>query len=349
MKKIPVFSAAWALLLAVVVSVGELLHKQLFGYMANRGMVLGALTLVEAAKINSGDVFRSAVIEMFARESDLLREMPFETITGNALKYEQEAALPGIGFRGVNEGFSESTGVLNPVTEALAIAGGDLDVDRFIVNTQGQRTRSMHEAMKIKALAAAITQKIIKGDSSTNPREFDGWQRRLGTGSQVISAGSTAGGAALSLQALDELIDAVDNPTHLVMSKAMRRKFTAAARDTAVSGYVQWTTDAFGRRVAVYNDLPILVAYGANGGDEVLPFNEAAASGAATASSIYVASFGEGRVMGLQNGDMDVRDLGELQAAPVYRTRVEWYVGQAVMHGRALARLRNIGNLAIVK
>ncbi len=308
-----------------------------------------AMTLVEAAKINSGDVFRSAVIEMFARESDILRVMPFETIAGNAYKYNQEGVLPGVGFRGVNEAFSESTGIMNPQTEALAIAGGDLDVDRFIIRTQGEQVRARHEAMKIKALAAAITLKIIKGDSSTNPREFDGWQRRLGTGSQVISAGSTSGGAALSLGKLDEAIDAVDNPTHLVMSKAMARKFSAAARDSAVGGYVTYDKDAFGRRVTMYNDLPILVAYGANGGDEVLPFTEAASTGAATATSIYVASFGDGRVTGLQNGDMEVRDMGELQSAPVYRTRVEWFVSQAVEHGRALSRIRHIGDLAIVK
>lgn len=308
-----------------------------------------ALTLVEAAKINSGDVIRSAIIEMFARESDLLMALPFEDIAGNAYHYSLEAALPGVGFRGVNEGFAESTGILNPVTEALVIAGGDLDVDRFIVNTQGEGVRSQHETMKVKALAAAITQKIIKGDSSVNPREFDGWQRRLGNGSQVLSAGSTAGGAALSLAALDEAIDAVDGPTHLVMSKAMRRKFTAAARDTAVGGFVVTSKDEFGRPQHSYNDLPILVAYNNNGGDDILPFNEASASGAATSTSIYVASLGEGKVTGLQNGTMDVRDLGELQTAPVYRTRVEWYVTQAVMHGRALARIRNIGNLPITK
>jgi hypothetical protein len=307
-----------------------------------------ALTLVEAAKLNSGDVVRSAVIEMFAQESDILQVLPFDDIPGNALKYNREAALPGISFRGVNEAFPESAGVLNPETEALVIAGGDLDVDRFIIQTQGAGVRATHERMKVKALAAGWTQKFIKGDSSTNPREFDGLQKRL-INAQVISAGATAGGAQLSLAILDEAIDAVDNPTHMLMSKAMRRKFTAAARDSAVAGFVTYTADAFGRRVANYNDLPILVAYGANGGDDILPFDEAAASGAATATSVYILSIGTGRLSGIQNGGMDVRDLGELQSAPVYRTRVEWYTGIVLQHSRAAARIRNIGNLAIVK
>ena len=342
------YSVVKTALILSLVGFGTRLNEMLFAYMARRGMVLGALTLVEAAKLNSGDVIRSAVIEMFARESDILRELPFEDIQGNALKYTIESALPGIGFRGVNESFPESSGVLNPQTEALSIAGGDLDVDRFIIQTQGQGVRSTHEQLKIKALSAGWTAKFIKGDSATNPREFDGLQVRL-QNSQVISAGATAGGAAASLAALDELIDSVDDPTHIIMSKAMRRKFTAAARDQAVSGYVTYSADSFGRRIALYNDLPMLVAYGAAGGDDILPFNEASASGAATSTSIYVVSMGPGKLIGIQNGGMDVRDLGELQAAPVFRTRVEWYSGMAMYHARAAARLRNIGNLTIVK
>jgi hypothetical protein len=306
-----------------------------------------ALTLVEAAKLNSGDIVRSAVIEMFAQESDILQVLPFEDIAGNALKYNREGSLPGISFRGVNEAFPESSGVLNPQTEALVIAGGDLDVDRFIIQTQGQGVRATHERMKVKSLAAGWTQKFIKGDSSTNPREFDGLQKRL-VNQQVYSAGAASGGSPLSLTVIDEATDSVDNPTHYLMSKGMRRKFTVAARTTAVAGFVTYTADAFGRRVSNYNDLPILVAYGANGGDDILPFDEAAASGPATASSVYILSIGPGRIQGIQNGPMDVRDLGELQAAPVFRTRVEWYNGIVIEHGRAAARIRHVSNAAIV-
>jgi hypothetical protein len=305
-----------------------------------------ALTLLEAAKLNEGDVVRSAVIELFAQNSDILRVLPFENIQGNALKYSQEAALPGISFRGVNEAFPESTGVINPQVEGLVIAGGDLDVDRFIVNTQGQGVRATHESMKVKALAHGWTAKFIKGDSETNPREFDGLQKRV-TGTQVIDAGATAGGAALSLAKLDEAIDAVDNPTHILMNRAMRRKFTAAARNVNVGGNIYYTKDEFGRRLTTYSDLPILTAFGGAGGDEILPFNESAASGGATATSVYILSIGEDGLQGIQNGEIDVRDLGELQSAPVYRTRVEWYNGMAVFSGRAVSRVRYIGDLAI--
>jgi hypothetical protein len=62
-----------------------------------------ALTIVEAAKLNSGDVIRNGIIEMYARNSDILRTLPFDNIAGNALKYNREDILPGVGFRGVNQ------------------------------------------------------------------------------------------------------------------------------------------------------------------------------------------------------------------------------------------------------
>lgn len=78
-----------------------------------------ALTLIEAAKKFSGDMVRQATIEIYAAASDIMRTLPFENIDGNALKYNQEQMLPGVGFRGLNEGYTESTGVLNPQVESL--------------------------------------------------------------------------------------------------------------------------------------------------------------------------------------------------------------------------------------
>lgn len=307
-----------------------------------------ALTLLEAAKRNAGDDLRSTVIEIYAMSSDLLRVLPFEGIEGNALKYNQEETLPGIGFRGVNEGYSESTGVINPVMEPLVIAGGDLDVDKFIVKTMGEDQRSTQEAMKIKALAHKWTNTFIKGDSTVNTKEFDGLQIRL-VGAQIIAAGATSGGDAMSLAKLDELLDTVDEPTHLLMSKAMRRRLTAAARNSTVGGYITYSKDEFGRRVTQYNDLPILIADPNSAAFATLAFDEANPGGGSNVgTSIYCLSLREQMLTGIQNGDISVEDLGELDSKPTLRTRVEWYNGISVWHPRAGARLWGIKDAAIV-
>lgn len=305
-----------------------------------------ALTLLEAAKLETGDVLRSAIIELYAGSSEVLAILPFTDIAGNALKYNREGNLPGVGFRGVNEAFLASTGVLNPITEPLVIAGGDLDVDRFIIATSGEGVRSQHEAMKVRNLGLAFTRKFIKGDQISNPREFDGLQARV-VGNQLIAAGATANGTPLSLAKLDEAIDQTLNPTHILMNKAMARRLTVAARTTTVGGNITWTVDAFGRRVMEYNGLPIITVDLDGEGLSILGFNEAATSGTATATSIYIMSVGGDGVNGLQNGGVDVRDLGELDVAPVFRTRIEWYVGLAVYNGRAVTRLWSISDAAV--
>lgn len=309
-----------------------------------------ALTLVEAAKLalNEGKTISASVIEMFARASDILMALPFKTIQGNAYQYNREGTLPGVAFRGVNESYTASTGVVNQLMEALRICGGDLDVDMFILKTQGDHVRSTHEAMKIKALAAEITRVLIKGDSTSELREFDGLQKRL-LGNQLIANGATDGGDVLSLVKLDEAIDAVPNANALIMSKAMRRLLTVASRTSTLSGCVEQSRDAFGRPQTQYSGIPILVPYSDNGGTEPLAFDEVGSTGStATATSIYVCNFGEGMVCGLQSSPIDARDLGELETTPAKRTRVEWYAGLCVEHGRAAARLYGVKTGAVV-
>ena len=311
-----------------------------------------ALTLLEAAKLETGDVYKSGVIELYAGSSSILTNLPFQSISGNALKYTREASLPSIGFRGVNEAYSASVGILNPLTESLVIAGGDLDVDKFIVDTMGTQQRTVQEAMKIRALGLSWTRKFLKGDTLSDPREFDGLQTRV-VGDQKMFAGSTDGGTPLSLTVLDAAIDQTLNPTHMIMSKPMARKFSVAARTTAVSGYVTYSKDQFGQRVMQYNDIPILTVDLDHTSTAILDFLEVSYTGGgwggtATASSIYIVSMGSDSLTGIQNGGVDVRDLGELQTAPLYRSRVEWYNGLAAFNGRSVTRLGSISDAAIV-
>lgn len=312
-----------------------------------------ALTLIEAAKaaLNEGKEIKASVIEMFARASAPLAAIPWRDIQGNAFQYNDEGELPSVAFRNVNGSYTESTGVLRPAVEALRIAGGDLDVDTFIVKTQGAAVRAAHEQLKVKALAAEMTRVLVKGDSTTvGSAEFDGFQNRIPIGnSQAISNGSTSGGDPLSLLKLDELIDAVPEGGNKVlwMNKTLRRRLTAAARTAGVAGNIDYTLDQFGQQVTRYNGIPILTTYPMNDGTDPLGFSEVGTGGGSTATSIYCIAFGDGLVSGIQSGGMDVRDLGELDTAPKFRTRVEWFAGLVIEHQRAAARLHSISNAVV--
>lgn len=307
------------------------------------------ITLFEASKLNPGEVLRNTIIEHFARSSDMLRATQFINVAGGAYRYNREGALPGVAFRGIGEGYTASAGIMNPQTEALAIAGGELDVDKATLAFTSDDIRSQHELRQVKALSLTIGAKMINGDSTADPREFDGLRTRI-QGDQLLNAGSTDGGDPLSVSALRDLIDQVDDATHLIMSKKMRNLLTAAADDPAVGGYITKGVDEFGRRITEFDNLPILVVDYDALGNQIIDFNEVGSGGPTpTATSVYCVNMGDEGVVGLQNGMMQVTDIGELDTKPVLRTRVEWYVGMAVMHGRAAARLRGIANAAVTK
>lgn len=309
---------------------------------------MAALTLLEAEKLNpNSTVFRQGIVETIVYNSELLKVMPFINISGNAYNYVQDGSLPSVGFRGVNETYTASNGVVNPVTEALKIFGGTIEVDRALVAMNGQEIRSQQVSMKLRAAALQFTKKIIKGSEATNKQEFDGLQARIQS-SQIIHAGNTSGGDALSVDKLDEAIDLCYKPTHLIMNKTMRRRLTKAAKSTSISGTINYSTDQFGMQIANYNNLPIIEIEKDETESEILDFTEACAGGGATGTSIYVVSLLDMGLVGLKNGEMIIEDSGLITSATVYTTLVEQYIGMAILNGRSAARIDSIKDAAVI-
>ena len=307
------------------------------------------MSLLEYAKSSGLNTKRGTIIELFAKASPILNAMTFETVNGSGVDYDQEAALPGVAFRGINEEYTASAGVINPMHDPLKIAGGTLDVDSALIKMFGSGVRAKHEGMKIKALSLKIARMVIKGDSTSDPKEFDGLQRRLDNDQKIhVTAGATDSVGALTLAKLDEAIDATDEPNALIMNKKTRRLLTQASRTSTIGGYVTYTQDNWGRQVPRYADLPILDAGKDNTNTDIIPLTETAGDAGADATSLYVVSFGDGMVEGIQNGAMDVKDLGLTDSGVIYRTLVEWLVGMALYHPRAATRLWNISTATAV-
>jgi hypothetical protein len=98
----------------------------------------------------------------------------------------------------------------------------------------------------------------------------------------------------------------------------------------------------------MYNDIPILIAFKDETNAEIMPFTEAAPGGGSNVcTSLYILSMTDNGVVGLQSSEMQVRDLGEIDTKPVYRTRIEWYVTISIQRPRAISRLRGIKDAAV--
>ena len=309
-----------------------------------------ALSLAQAA-LNTQNELQRGVMETFVQESSVLDRVPLEPIEGNAYAYNEEATLPGIEFRAVNAAYSESTGTINQKTEALVILGGDADVDTFLVATRGNLNdlRAQQTRLKVKAASYKYQDAFVNGDVAVDANSFDGLKKRL-TGSQVISMGTN--GAAILTDAatmhaffdkLDELLALVPGASALYMNSLIRSKIMSAMRRLNIAidrlairksflttACLFWILRDTLRRVR-----------------KIIPQTETQGS-SEVASSIYAVRFGEspedGGVLGLSNGGVQVRDLGEIDAKPVYRTRIEFFCGLGVFSGKAAARLQGVLN-----
>ncbi|GGV54185.1 major capsid protein [Streptomyces spectabilis] len=314
-----------------------------------------ALTLPEAAKLSTTELQRG-VVETFVQESSILDRIPLLTIEGNAYAYNEEATLPGVAFRSVNEAYPESTGTVNQKSETLTILGGDADVDRFIVQTRGNLNdqRAIQTRMKVKAASYKFAETFFNGDVATDPKSFDGLRKRL-TGSQVISAGKdgapiVGAGAEDShkfFDLLDQLVAQVPglNSTNgaIYANRQVIAKIRSAAR--RIGGFEMVREAITGKLVSTYNGVPLLDPGQTAAGADILPQTET--QGTATdASSVYAVKFGQSEddraVTGLTNGGIQVTDLGEMESKPAYRTRIEFYTGLAVFGGKAAARLNGV-------
>lgn len=314
-----------------------------------------AVTLLQSALTAeaNGEFKKAGVLKTFADSSPLLAAMPMLPIQGSAFAWTRQASLGSAGFRSVNGSFSESAGTVETRTVAMKIIGGDLDVDEFLVQAHGPAHRAIQEQAKAALIAQTISYQIIKGSvaggggSTGDANGFDGLQVRYGGGfgsTPVVDGGENAGqilqnsgGGALSMRSLDEAIQAVENPTHLLMAKKMRVNIQAFLRG---SSSVQMVKDEYGRLVTTYNGLPILDAdvLGTVSGLEQIGFNENNDS----STSIYCLSLTDMGLCMPTVGGVQVRDLGEQNAKAVRRTRVEMYANIADIHPRCVSRLYDI-------
>lgn len=295
-----------------------------------------ALTLAEAKKHASNPQEAAIITELAA--GSLLQNLPFREVQGNGLFWKREESLGNVGFRNFNSGYSESYATIKQHSEALRLFGGDIRVDRAIVDLEGPEARAYQIQAKTRAMRLSFEALFIQGNSNGSPAEFDGLAKRLpaadyATNSQVIRNGTS--NVALNLDKLDEVIDAVDaqgGSKFLVMSKSARRALSKIAR---TSVQIDIMRDEFGQQQMVYAGLPVLELDRDHQNVAILdstPSNQ----------SIYVVAFGNDLLTGLQNGGPQVRDLGEALDSPTLVTRVEWYCGLALINGRAAARLINV-------
>ena len=293
-----------------------------------------ALTLAEASKL-SNDVLVEGVIETVIKDSPVLQTLPFIEIVGNGLTYNRERTAPTVGFYGVGDTWAESTPRFTQLTATLSILGGDADVDNYLATTRSniQDLETAVVQLKARAVRHKFEDTFINGDTDSDSDAFDGINV-LATGDQAVSMG--ANGATLTLDKLDELIDAIKGgkPDMILMSRRSRRSLNALARSTG-SGMIVFDRDELGQMIQYYDGIPV----GVN--DWISDAQTVGTS--SDCSTVFAYQAGEGALVGLTSpGGLQVERVGSLETKDARRTRMKWYVSLALFSAAKLAKLTGV-------
>ena len=315
----------------------------------------GTLTLVEFAKESKEPLVKSVAMTLW-EESQPMKYIPWETIGSLFKKMLRVQTLPSVARRKLNQAWTSATGTTEPITEGISLVGGNIDIDKEMV--EGNQTiediRVIHTTMKTKAMAYEFNDSFINGSIIVDEDNFDGLKVRIdATGmsaQKILSAtgtnyiDTTQAKALAFLKEMDKLTYSIDahNPTFLVTNSMGLRTINSALR---IASVLNTTKDQFGKLVTMWGDGIPIYDIGVTADQSTLVMFDENIAGIAGSDyfSVYAVKIGEGTdFWGIQKHALEVLDGGLLEDKVTYRTNVNWPVGLALINKRSIARLYGV-------
>lgn len=316
------------------------------------------LITLEEAKITQPNPIDQQVIDLFQRNDFILSALTFDAAispgTGGSTLvygYTQLKTPSTAEFRNINEEYTANMAIREPKTANAKIFGGRFKIDRVIDDTSGSlQELAFQMEEKIKGATNLFDYMFINGDSTKNPKEFDGLatllkdtetEYKLATPLDISDSEKMGTNADLFIDTLDSFLSTMENPPSMFfVNKELGTKFKGIARR---AGYYERTADAFGRTVNQYNGIPIVELDKYWDGEKSVDIIPTETDGT---SAIYAVYFGMNGVHGISpQGDKliktyakDKTDVGVMREGEI----------EAIM-GIALKNSRNAGVLRGIK
>lgn len=317
-----------------------------------------AYLLVDQLKIEK-DTLRAGVIQGIVLRSNVMATMPFESIGALNVTVTRWRTLPSVAFRKIGAAYAEAAGSFETLQETIYPLGGDIDVDKVFVNDKNTIVdpRAVQTAMKLKAIAYTFNNYFINGDTATDADGIVGLKKRVALlpSNMSVTPNATTYANGLDVKAstttMNVFLDLFDQSIYqldegicdiIFMNETALLNVSSVLRRL---GLLNQMEDMFGRRIMRYGDGgPVLADIGvtADQSTKIIANTETTGS-TTTTTSIYFCRYGVGEYLhGIEEYPLDVKDLGELQTGPQFRTRVDWPIGLALWNDRSVARLSSV-------
>ena len=327
-------------------------------------MATTPLTLADM--ISESTPLVAGVLQTLREESQFMDVLPFSDIAAISVKVYQEGSMPNVSWRriGLDHG-SVKGDKPQEITENAFSLGNEIDLDIMYMKDKSARLydpKVYQTRLITKALARNFTNKAINGlpTDKTNPTGL--WYRLVYDlpASQSILAASggldiSPDSAALAVNT-QIFIDQLDQLLYAVTgSLTGGSNVILLANDTSIfrlnsafrqSGNLSEAKDQLGRVFMEYKGAKIIdMGYQYDEATRIIGNAELANGTALTgggSTTIYAIKVGKDAFTAWQEYAMIVHPF-ELQSNKVtYKSVIDWVVGLAVAHPRAVARLYGI-------
>ncbi len=303
-------------------------------------------TLTEGNKYST-TILQKVVTDLLAKESRGTELLPFEDIKGNSLTYDVITSNSGAAFYSPGDTWAESTPVLTQHTATLKILGGDADIDNFLLKTRGSAIDMKAKAVnnKIKVINETFMDSVFYGNSTSNPKSFDGLEVLLSSSTyNTVSVGSSATGAVLSIAKLRSAIDLItgykNEKRYIFMTKTLRRGISVYL-DSIGSAFPRGVNE-YGKPIAMFDEMEIVT-------DDNLLNTELIASGVFSAktggvdTSIFILTMNPQACCGLSTPErIQTEELGSLETKDAQRVRIKWYCALKLEDIRSCAKVDGV-------
>lgn len=242
------------------------------------------LLRAEAEKLSNNTLLQGIVEEIIDRDA-MFAMLPFEQVNSKALVYNRENTLAGADWLDPNDTINESASTFTEVTAKLRILAGDVDIDKFLIETMGDTNNQVVTQLQAKAkgVARMFHAQVANGDSAANAKAFDGLPKLVDP--SMTFAVDTNGGP-ITLELLDQLKDMVTlGADALVMRSGTWRAIRVLLRAMGGNTAQHIEIENFGVSVPAFDGLPVVI-------NDFLAGDETQGTATETCS-IYAARFNE--------------------------------------------------------
>ena len=334
-------------------------------------------TLAEYKYLGDASDVRMGIAHTIVTVSPWLQEMPFVEINNNVSKYKMEVSDGGANVYSVGDTWASLQPTWEDRDAPLAILGADADDDNFGgLAAGGEDTMGAILSLKSKSIGQLFEKLAIYGRTTVNTElsssnrfkgllrliaecesdsavDLDGWLYTASAAGannkQVIYCVATTS-ATLILTMIDPLIDTVrPKPTHLIMSRLMRRKIAVLARVagqnlTVAQGMLGQEVTKWGEQTVLIDDALLDNMDDPNSSNVTLiasyNYNDAAGLATSDTSPIFAVRFGEDGLCGINGrGMIQVEKFDKLESKDAKRIRIKFYAGMRLTNKTAAAVL----------